>query len=142
MRPLVIVLALFGLPSVVFAQEQDLRSARGQHVAVIDQQNREWQGRLLEIAQDAIVVEVDSSARRFDLVAVKRVDAHGDRVVDGAIKGAIFGAFISMAVMGPRYAPGAMAIYGLIGLGADAMNNCHHTVYRAPATKVSATISW
>lgn len=142
MRSVVIVIALCGCPAVVCAQEQRLASARNQHVAVIDQDSREWQGRLLEVARDSIVVEVESSARRFELSAVKRVDAHGDRIVDGAIKGAIVGAVLSIAVAGPRYALGPTVVYGLIGLGIDAMNSCHHTVYRAPATKLSATISW
>jgi hypothetical protein len=139
---LVIALVLGGLSGTAMAQEQDLRSVRGHHVAVIDDNSREWQGRLLEITQSTIVVDVESSARRFELSAVKRVDAHGDRVVDGAVKGAVFGAILSVAVLGPRAVPGATVAYGLLGLGIDALNSCHHTVYRAPSTAARATISW
>jgi hypothetical protein len=132
---------LLSVPAL--AQEPDkLRSARGHHVAVIDADTREWQGRLLEIARDAIVVEIDSTPRRFALSSVKRVDAHGDRVWDGALKGVIFGALMASVLVGPRSAPGSAAIYGLIGLGADALNSCHHTVYRGPAQPAGVTISW
>ena len=142
-RILVPLLLVVVVPSMVTAQNmQSLGSARGHQVAVIDADSREWQGRLLEIAKDVIVVEVQSTPRTFELVAVKRVDAHGDRIVDGAIKGALFGALIGMVVLGPRHALPAATTYGLIGLGLDALNNCHHTVYRAPATQAAVKVSW
>jgi hypothetical protein len=143
MRIILVLVVFCLLPIPAAAQESHrLRSARGHQVAVIDADSREWQGRLLEIARDAIVVEIDSTPHRFELSAVKRVDAHGDRVWDGAIKGVVFGAIMASVLIGPRYAPGSAAIYGLIGLGADALNSCHHTVYRTPAQQASVKISW
>ena len=144
MRVVTLVVALLcGGSGPAVAQELNkLSEARGHLIAVIDTDSKEWQGRLLEITKTSIVVEVDSAARRFELAAVKRVDAHGDRTIDGLIKGALFGTVLSLVMVGPRYVPGAAAIYGLIGLGADAMNNCHHTVYRRQPVAASATFSW
>ncbi|HUE86043.1 MAG TPA: hypothetical protein VMO26_08195 [Vicinamibacterales bacterium] len=140
---LVATLLAVVVPSLASAQQtQALWSARGHHVAVIDADRREWQGRLLDIAGDAIVVEIDSAPQSFELSAVRRVDAHGDRILDGAIKGAIFGGVLGAIVAGPRFAWQPALAYSLIGAGIDAMNRCYHTVYRAPATKAAVTISW
>ena len=140
---LAIGIVALALPAVVRAQDtQSLWKARGMPVNVIDGDSREWQGRLLEIAKDAIVVEVESTPQRFELSSIKRVDADGDRVIDGAIKGAVFGAVISLAVLGPRHMVPAAATYGLIGLGMDAMNRCRQTVYRTPPTQATVKISW
>jgi hypothetical protein len=120
-----------------------LRSARGYFVAVIDGESREWQGRLLAIDTDSFTVEVDARPRRFELTNVKRVDAHGDRIWDGAVKGALFGGIMAGIVGGGRMAIGSAVLYGLIGVGVDALNSCKHTVYRAPAVSASIKVlSW
>ena len=142
-RILVTAFLVVVIPSLAVAQgTQSLRSARGHQVAVIDVDSREWQGRLLEIATDAIVVEVQSTPQTFGLASVKRVDAHGDRVIDGGIKGALFGAVIGSIVLGPRGALPAALSYGLLGFGLDALSSCHRTVYRTPATQAAVKVSW
>lgn len=142
-RMIVAALLLGVCPALAGAQDtQALGSARGHQVAVIDADRREWQGRLLEISNDVIVVEVDSAPQSFELSAVRRVDAHGDGILDGIIKGAIFGAVIGGVVLGPRGALSAALSYGLVGAGLDAMNRCHHTVYRAPAARAAVKVSW
>ncbi len=41
-----------------------------------------------------------------------------------------------------RFAAQSALADGFVGAGLDAMNRCHHTVYRAPATRAAANISW
>jgi hypothetical protein len=153
MRTLLMIAAIVALPVAAHAQDdgQDnssgnrrgLRSARGFLVAVIDADSREWQGKLLDIGTNDITVELDALPRKFELTKVKRVDAHGDRVWDGGLKGAIFGGLIGAVTLGGRAAAGSAVIYGLLGLGLDALNNCNHTVYRAPAVSASVKVlSW
>ena len=143
MRALILAVALVSIPSFTYAQEPwALRGSRGLHVAVIDGESREWQGRLLEVARDAITLEVDADARRFELANVKRVDVHGDKVWDGAIKGAVFGAVVGAVVGGGRFALQGAFAYALVGVGMDALNSCTHTVYRAPARAAGVKITW
>ncbi|MDQ3441110.1 MAG: hypothetical protein M3478_12255 [Planctomycetota bacterium] len=153
MRTLLMIAAIVAVP--VWANAQDnvqdnpsgnhrgLRSARGFLVAVIDADSHEWQGRLLDVGGNDITVELDALPRRFELTTVKRVDAHGDRVWDGAVKGAIFGGLMGAFALGGRAAASGAVVYGLLGLGVDALNTCHHTVYRAPAVSASVKVlSW
>jgi hypothetical protein len=142
MRFIIIAALVLAAPSFAHAQdESSLRRSRGLHVAVIDANSREWQGRLLEVAAGALVVEIDSGSRQFALSEVKRVDAHGDKVWDGAWKGAAFGAFVGLVVgAGGRFAAQAAVSYALVGLGLDALNSCNHTVYRA--RPVGVTVTW
>jgi hypothetical protein len=149
MRTIVLLMGLLLIPGAAGAQSTPaadgggrLRGSRGLHVAVIDGESREWQGRLLEVARDAITLEIGSDARRFEMTNVKRVDAHGDKVWDGALKGVAFGAVMAVLVGVPRFAGQAGLTYGLIGLGLDALNHCQHTIYRAPATAAGVSVSW
>lgn len=138
------------LDAPVFAQEvghghtRGLSGSRGRMVALIDDERREWQGRLLEVAADAVTIELESQARQFPLPKVNRVDVDGDGVWDGAIKGALFGAFVGAVIFSDgRTALGGGLTYGLIGMGIDALNSCRHTVYRAPAVSASVKVaSW
>jgi hypothetical protein len=149
MRKLLMVVAIVAVPVWANAQEAvadttgGLRGARGSFVAVIDADSREWQGRLLAVENNFFVVEIDALPRRFELTRVKRVDAHGDRVWDGALKGALIGGVLAGVTLGGRAALGSAVIYGLIGVGVDALNRCNHTVYRAPAVSASIKVlSW
>jgi hypothetical protein len=145
MRALAFVLLLMALPGIALAQDppRKLRWARGYHVAIIDADRREWQGRLIEVAKDAIVVEVDSTARRFPLADVSRVDAHGDAVWDGAVRGAVIGGLLAaLTIHDAQFAFQTALGWGVMGLGLDALNRCTHTVYRGPAKQAAVTISW
>jgi len=152
MRTLLIIAAIVALPSWAAGQDgtgddassrRGLRSARGFLVAVIDADNREWQGRLIDVGMNGITVELEALPRTFEFARVKRVDAHGDRVWDGGLKGALFGGVIGGIVLGGRAIAGSALIYGLMGLGLDALNNCNHTIYRAPAVSASIKVlSW
>lgn len=141
MRLFIITALTLAVPALAQAQSEiQLRHSRGLQVSVIDTDSREWQGRLLEVAADAVVLEIGSDARRFALSDIKRVDARGDKVWDGAVKGAIFGALVGLAVGAGRFATQAALSYALVGVALDAMNNCNHTVYRA--RPVGVTVSW
>lgn len=136
-------LCLMAASNVDAGQGRGLSSALGHSVAVIDSSSREWQGRLLSASADAITVEIDSDVKQFPLSDVKRVDAHGDSVKDGLIKGALFGLFVSAFGHDARFAVTSVGVYSVIGVGLDAMNSCNHTVYRAPAKAVQVKIaSW
>ena len=142
MRYLVITALVLAVPALAHAQDESrLRRSRGLQVAVIDGNSREWQGRLLDVAADAIVLEIDNDSRRFAMSEVKRVDAHGDKIWDGAIKGAAFGAVLGLIIgAGGRFAGQSAISYALLGVALDAMNSCNHTVYRA--RPVAVTVSW
>jgi hypothetical protein len=146
MKPLAIsVVTIWWLMVPLAAGAQhlgDLRSARGHHVAVIDADSREWQGRLLEVAQDQLTIELDAAPRRFTLDQVKRVDSHGDSVRDGLVKGALFGLLVGAIIGDARTTAASTMSYALIGLGADALNSCRHTVYRTPVTAASVSVRW
>lgn len=148
MRTLMAATMVVLIPSLAGAQpvgeaegDRGLRHSKGLQVAVIDGDSREWQGRLLEVARDAITLEIGADARRFPLDHVKRVDARGDKIWDGALKGAAFGAIVGALAVGGRFALPAALSYGLVGLGLDALNDCNHTVYRAPA-RAAVRVSW
>src|SRR5262245_28960698 len=124
-------------------QRPSLNSAVGRSVAVIDVDSHEWQGRLLSVAKDAVTVEIESGTREFKLADVKRVDAHGDSVKDGLIKGALFGLLVSSFVGDARFTVMSTLSYAVVGVGLDALNSCNHTVYRAPAVAAQVKVaSW
>ena len=119
-------LCVLAATSVEAGQSRGLSSARGHSVAVIDNSSREWQGWLLSVAADAITVEIDSDVKQFPLSEVKRVDAHGDSVKDGLIKGALFGLFVSAFVHDARFTVTSVGV-----------------LYRAPAKAAQVKIaSW
>jgi hypothetical protein len=146
MKRLVMCLSAVSLMAAAAAeagQGRGLSSARGHAVAVIDADSREWQGRLLSVAADAITVEIDSDTKQFPLASVKRVDAHGDSVKDGLIKGALFGLLVSSFVQDARFTLTSVGVYSVIGVGLDALNSCNHTVYRGPAKGLQIKVaSW
>jgi hypothetical protein len=143
---LIIVPLVFVLwPAAAEAQSR-LRSAEGQQVFVIDADRREWQGKLLEVALDSMTIEGESGVRRFALAEVRRVDSDGDGVRDGFIKGALFGLLPGLvatrATGNAGVAVASMAVYGVLGMGIDALNRCKQTVYRAPAPQLAVKVSW
>jgi uncharacterized protein YcfJ len=149
MRPIAIVpLVLLLLPVASQAQSLSrLAGAEGRPVFVIDADSREWQGKLLKASKDTLTIESEAGIREFPLVKVKRVDADGDRIRDGAIKGAVCGLILGALASGNgtgagRIVLGSAMIYGLIGAGVDAINQSKHTVYRAPAPQAQLTVRW
>lgn len=143
---ILIILAFLSLPATVAAdQDPKLKGAKGELVFVIDEDSREWQGKLLSVSADALTIEDSSGVREFPLTKVRRIDAEGDSIRDGAIKGAIFGGvlgvFYAAAYKDGRAILGGAMTYGLIGAGIDALNRSKQTVYRGPA-KLAVTIKW
>jgi hypothetical protein len=116
-------------------QTRALESAIGRAVFVIDADRREWQGRLRNVSADTLEVESDAGVRAFKVAEIRRVDADGDRVSDGALKGALFGLVVGLltAFEAPEYLVVTMASYGLLGLAIDAGCNSRHPVYHGAA---------
>lgn len=153
MRTLLVWVCLCTMAGAAQAQDTArLRGARGLSVAVIDAESREWQGRLLDVGGDGVVVELSQGTRRFDWTQIRRVDARSDKIWDGGLKGSLFGVVVGTLLFrqGRRAAAAGMT-YGLIGIGLDAMHSCRHTVYNAPPVgttstrhhaRVAAVISW
>ena len=140
-------LVLLILPVNVEATDSNkLRSVGGKQVFVIDRDHLEWQGKLLETTDTSITIETSDGVRRFLLKDLVRVDADGDRVRDGIIKGAIFGGVIAGIFVAPyggaQVIPQAAFAYALIGGALDAMNHSKQTVYRGAAPQVAFKVSW
>lgn len=142
----ILPLVLVAAPAHVKAGDaRHLRASQGHEVFVIDIDQREWRGTLLEVAAASVTIDAEAGPKRFPLDDVRRVDANGDRVRDGVIKGMAFGAFIGLVTsqyLGAGAIPRAMLVYGAIGAGLDALNRCKWTVYRAPAPQLKATVTW
>jgi F0F1-type ATP synthase assembly protein I len=142
----IIPLMLIAVPSHVKDGEvRHLNAAQGQQVFVIDSDRREWRGTLIDVATTTFTIDGQDGTKRFVLDDIRRVDADGDRIRDGFIKGILFGAFIGAVTsqyLGAGAIPRGMLVYGAIGAGLDALNRCKQTVYRAPAPQVSATLRW
>ncbi len=146
-RLIVLAIVLLIVPARVNAAEANkLPSAQGKPVFVIDQDLREWQGRLLETTKTSITIEGSDGIRRFMLEDVVRVDADGDRVRDGFIKGAIFGGVMAATFAAPYAGPRVIAqgalVYALVGGALDAMNHSKQTVFRGAAPQLSYTVKW
>ena len=152
---------LLGIVNAAQAQDRGLRSAEGRSVFVIDANRQEWQGRLLNVTVDALEVENDAGLRSFKLAEIRRVDADGDGVWDGAFKGAATGALLGLLGAAATGAPvwtaatSAMA-YGLLGMAIDGGCSSRHPVYHGaaipsapepstangPAMRVSMRLRW
>jgi len=143
MGPLLLLVPLTLLmPSrVEVGETRHLSDARGRHVYVIDQESREWQGRLLDVSPEAIVLDIQSTSRQFTLAQITRVDAKGDSIKDGVIKGALFGLLLG-AVFGQSSDAAARGslTWAVLGMGLDALHSHKDVVYKAPGPSV--TLKW
>jgi hypothetical protein len=142
-----LALVLLVVPvNVEAAGSNKLRSVGGKQVFVIDRDHVEWQGRLLESTDTSITIETSDGVRRFLLKDVVRVDADGDRVRDGIIKGAIFGGAVAGIFVAPyagaHVIPQAAFAYALMGGALDAMNHSKQTVYRGASPQLAFKVSW
>jgi hypothetical protein len=141
MKRLLMIVALALVVSTLNASAQEnqtraLKSAVGRAVFVIDEDRREWQGRLLRISADALEVESDAGIRTFKVENIRRIDADGDRVTDGALKGALFGAAMGLFAVfngAPEVLVATTTAYGLLGLAIDAGCTSRHPVYNGSA---------
>jgi hypothetical protein len=130
---LITVSMLLTSAAVVSAQPRALAAAQGRMVFVIDEDRREWQGRLTHVSADALEVESDAGVRTFKLAEVRRVDADGDGIGDGFLKGFAIGSLLSLGYWlssEARWATlGTGLVYGLIGAGIDAGCSGRHPVF-------------
>jgi F0F1-type ATP synthase assembly protein I len=148
MGALLVIVPLILIAAPAHVKDGDvkhLNAAQGQEVFVIDSDRREWRGKLLDVASTSFTIDGQDGAQRFGLADIRRVDADGDRIRDGLIKGVLFGALVGLVtaqVFGAEVIPQTVLVYGAIGAGLDALNRCKQTVYRAPAPQLKATVTW
>src|ERR671911_1571838 len=84
----ILPLILVAAPAHVKAGDaRHLRASEGQEVFVIDSDQREWRGKLLEVATASVTIDQQTGPKRFPLDDIRRVDADGDRIRDGLLKG-------------------------------------------------------
>jgi len=140
MTRLLMIVAVALVASTVNASAQEnqtraLKSAVGRAVFVIDEDRREWQGRLRTVSADVLEVESDAGVRTFKVESIRRVDADGDGVRDGLLKGALFGVAMGLlaAFQAPEYLAATTVSYGLLGLAIDAACSTRHPVYHGAA---------
>ena len=121
------------------AQGRALESAQGRTVFVIDEDRREWQGRLVRVSPEALDLESDAGIRRFVLADVRRVDADGDGLRDGFLKGFAIGSLLSIGYLldsEVKWATLASGlVYGLIGAGIDAGCSGRHPVFHGESRR-------
>lgn len=152
MTRVVAMLAIL-VPAVASAQGTaqtwaGLEKAELSMVYVIDDKGIETSGRLLRIDQDALVLVVGDTERRFEAARVRLVEKRGDSLRNGAIIGAVVGAALGTLSMGLADCPGSgggscpgfraagllisTGFYSAIGVGIDALKTGRTTLYEAP----------
>lgn len=149
-----LVLAGALVPGVAAAQEPlpgwpGLRLEALATVYVRDETGVETRGRLLRVNPDSLDVLVEGVERRLDAARVRRIQARGDSLRNGAILGAVVGAAASLLTAGFADCPGddpgrgctgTRVAFGLIGTGVytalgvaiDAAWVGRTTLYEAP----------
>ena len=89
-----LVAACFSTPAS--AQSPDVALTGLFPVYVLDRTGEETKGRLVSLTGSAVVLQMDSATRTFNLTDVVRVDRRGDSLKNGAIIGAVFGGAVGI----------------------------------------------
>jgi hypothetical protein len=129
------------------------RLVQGDELRIVRRDARETFGILQRVSSSALTIATETGSQDVLLDLVRRVRRRGDRVWDGLVIGAAFGAAISAATFVPcdGYASwepcsaanfttsragdalAGAAVFGLIGLGIDAAHRGWSTVYSRPS---------
>lgn len=135
-----VLFLLVGTPSEALPQPDLSRFDRiareqGRTLVVIDNDGRVRVGSLAAADASGLVLSV--ADRRVSLAAadIVGVDRDGDSLVDGLVKGALFGALAALPMAGWAESPGAAMLgsavtYGLIGTVIDWHHRGRTPVYR------------
>jgi hypothetical protein len=141
----------------VSAAAQTIESAvkSGMHVAVVDDQGREIDGRVESVSDKALLVRVKKDRKEIPLDSIVRIE-HPDRLKNGALTGLFVG--IGLGFLGgfaddqgygrqPVFAIVSALGNGVIcaglGTGIDAMINRRRTLYQRggePQTRVAPIV--
>lgn len=138
--PILIALALFCLSMPVYAQLPEPAGATMTGlfpVYILDRTGEETKGKLVSLTGSAVVLQMDSTTRTFNLADVVRIDRQGDSLKNGAIIGAVIGGVAGMITAGGladcpnarSKCPGARVagaliatgVWSVIGVGIDAL---------------------
>jgi hypothetical protein len=154
------LIAIVGLPLAASAQTTSepwpgLKSSGLQTVYVLDRSGSETTGKLLALHDDALLLLIEGSERRFDRDDIARVQSR-DSLKNGTIAGAVVGALMGLVVAGISDCPGddpggscagfrATALvmstltYTAFGTGVDAMIRGRTTIYSAPQRQAASS---
>jgi hypothetical protein len=144
-------------PVSSFADLPD-RIRPGHTVYVTDTQGEETRGRLHDLAPSALTVSATGNVMRISADRVMAIDRHGDSLWNGLAIGLGVGTAMALladqrevpctgertgvcrdAQIGSRL--GAIAAFGAIGTGVDALVRRRTPVYRAPAQRSTVSLS-
>lgn len=146
MEALFVVAVLIGLFSPVsfvapatLADFDRLHRKVGVEVYVIDVQGLERVGRLLGADASTLRLDVPAGEIVLQRPEVVEVDRRRDSVIDGTVKGVLFGGLMGAAAFGGRsgWWLRSAAIYGAIGFALDSAHGAREPLYRAPRTPSS-----
>jgi hypothetical protein len=131
---------------------------QGDELRITRRDARETFGILQSVSSSSMTIATENGSQEVPLDLVRRVKRRGDRLWDGMVIGAAFGAAISAATFVPcdsqaSWGPcgenfttsragdalAGAAVFGLIGLGIDAAHRGWSTVYRRPSGLAPAT---
>lgn len=133
-----LVAACFSIPASAQSPEPAGVTMTGLFpVYVLDRTGEETKGRLVSLTGSAVVLQIDSTTRTFNLTDVVRVDRQGDSLKNGAIIGAVIGGVAGIITAGGladwtsarNNCPGARVagallatgVWSAIGVGIDAL---------------------
>ena len=127
----------------------------GQKITVTDRTGHETSGRLVQIAEDTISLQVRDETVRWELADIRRIQKReADPLGNGILIGALIGAGVTGAGVGywcgvaeEECGPGAwvsVALWGAAGAGIGALIDAVHaetrTVYEAPSQRTSIAV--
>lgn len=106
----------------------------GTEVYVVDALGLERVGRLIGADGSGLRLAVPAGELQLSRADIAEVDRRRDSVLDGTIKGLIFGALVGGLASGGRGSMwwSATAIYGGIGFALDSAVRAREPLYRAP----------
>jgi hypothetical protein len=148
------ILVVTFVPSAVCAQETPQRwpglvTSGLSTVYVLDDTGVETSGRLLRLNPDSLVLLVRDAELRLEAARVRRVQARGDSLRNGALIGGVMGVGMGLIAAGISDCPGddpggscpgfraaallgSTGVYAGIGAGVDALVVGRTTLYEVP----------
>ena len=113
--------------------ELKARVRPGEMLHVVDTNDQEWTGSLVEVTDSGIVLTALGFRREFDQATVRRVEKDGDSVRNGALWGGLLGLLPSQGCARPRVpcVVGGLAFWTGIGALVDLSRRGRTLVYEA-----------
>ncbi len=153
--PILAALVAVSFSTPASAQSPDVALTGLFPVYVLDRTGEETKGRLVSLTGSAVVLQMDSATRSFNLTDVVRVDRQGDSLKNGAVIGAVIGGVVGILTAAgladcpsPQSScPGArvampiisIGVWSAIGAGIDALIPGRTLLWKASAVSSIAT---